>query len=293
MIIYGIGKLDQFRSPGLLELQLPLGEMPRMGLLWTFMGASTTYAIFTGIAEVLGGVLLLTRRTTLLGTLVSITVLSNVVMLNFCYDVQVKTFASHLLVMAVFLILPDLRRLANVFVLNRGSQRVAPLALFARRWLNWIVLVLPTVLVIAMCGRNLYVVHEYRKARAHLETRPPLYGIWKVEEFEADGEVGPPRLTDAVRWRRVTINSSRSIVIQHMSDAYSVYALRLDADAKTLALTNPLDSTWQSAISYRQPEPGLLALEGTLDGRKLRARLRRIDESKYRLVKPGFRWIIE
>lgn len=57
-----------------------------MGLLWNFIGASAAYTIFTGVAEVLGGLLLVARRTALLGALVCIGVMSNVVLLNFSYD---------------------------------------------------------------------------------------------------------------------------------------------------------------------------------------------------------------
>jgi hypothetical protein len=53
------------------------------------------------------------------GALVSIGVMSPVVALNFCYDVPVKLYSSHLLAMKVFLILPDLRRLLNLFVFCR------------------------------------------------------------------------------------------------------------------------------------------------------------------------------
>jgi hypothetical protein len=102
-----------------------------MKLLWTFMGASIPYVIFTGAAEMLGGLLLAARRTTLLGALVCIGVLSNVVMLNFSYDVPVKLYSSHLLLMAVFLAAPDLRRLASLFVWNRRVPPAEQRPLFA------------------------------------------------------------------------------------------------------------------------------------------------------------------
>ena len=93
-----------------------------MGLVWTFMAASPAYTFFSGIAEVMGGVLLLFRRTTLLGGLVSIGVMLNVVMLNFCYDVPVKLFSFHLMFMGVVLIVPDAKRLFGLLVLNRATE---------------------------------------------------------------------------------------------------------------------------------------------------------------------------
>ena len=48
-----------------------------------FIGASASYSLFAGLSEFAGGVLLLFRRTALLGAMVSSSVLLNVVVLNF------------------------------------------------------------------------------------------------------------------------------------------------------------------------------------------------------------------
>src|SRR4029079_8818976 len=98
----------------------PYGESSPMGLLWTFMGYSLPYNGFTVAAGVVRVFLLFLRRTTTLGALIVSAVMVNVVMLNFCYDVPVKLFSSHLLVMAGILTIPDLRRLAGVLVFNRS-----------------------------------------------------------------------------------------------------------------------------------------------------------------------------
>jgi uncharacterized membrane protein YphA (DoxX/SURF4 family) len=51
-------------------------------MLWSFMGASLAYTICGGICEVVGGTLLLLRRTTTLGAMVSFGVLLNIALLN-------------------------------------------------------------------------------------------------------------------------------------------------------------------------------------------------------------------
>ena len=90
---YGLGKVFplQFRTPNLLRLLEPYGDFSPMGALWWFMGASTAYIIFSGVCEVLGGLLLVFRRTATLGALVSFAVLLNVMVLNYCYDVPGET----------------------------------------------------------------------------------------------------------------------------------------------------------------------------------------------------------
>src|SRR6185436_5234324 len=103
MLSYGIAKVLklQFAAIGPIGLLRTYGEDSPMRLLWAFMGHSRPYNWFIGLSEVVGGVLLLFRRTTTLGALLLIAVMTNVVMLNLCYDVPVKLHASHLLIAAI------------------------------------------------------------------------------------------------------------------------------------------------------------------------------------------------
>ena len=124
MIFYGAIKVipSQFPPPTLERLVQTYGSSSPMGLLWTFMGTSPAYTIFTGAMELLGGLLLTARRTMLLGALVTVGVLSNVVALNVFYDVPVKLYSANLLAMAIYLAVPDLRRLFDFFVLRRAIE---------------------------------------------------------------------------------------------------------------------------------------------------------------------------
>src|SRR5262249_750112 len=167
-----------------------------------FMGASESYNIFTGAGELLGGLLLTTRRTALLGALVCFGVLSHVTMLNFSYDVPVKQFSLHLLAMSVFLMAPDLGPLAKMFGLNRPVEPVVFRPLSRRPWIDRTAVVLRTLVVAYVLITALQGAQESRKKFGDLAPRSPLYGIWNVEEFEGDGKTDPPRVTDAQRWRR-------------------------------------------------------------------------------------------
>ena len=136
LLSYGMSKVIklQFPFPSQDRLLEPFGQASPMGLLWTFMGVSTPYTVFSGAMEVLGGVLLFFRRTATLGALVTVAVMTNVFMLNMCYDVPVKLFSLHLLLMAVFLLVPDLGRLANVLVLNRPAEPRSLAPPWSARW---------------------------------------------------------------------------------------------------------------------------------------------------------------
>ena len=118
LLEYGLIKVfpGQFSPPSIYVLRGTFGDSTPMHLLWTFMGASQPYTLFGGLAEVAAGLLLLFRRTSTLGAMAAAGVLLNVVVLNFCYDVPVKLYSSHLLAMALFLLLPDAAPLWRFFV---------------------------------------------------------------------------------------------------------------------------------------------------------------------------------
>jgi hypothetical protein len=104
----------QFSSLQSQQLAESYGQSSPMRLLWSFMGFSTPYTIFGGCAELLPAVLLLFRRTALLGSSIAFAVMLNVVMLNFCYDVPVKLYSLNLLLLALFLTLPETQKLLHV-----------------------------------------------------------------------------------------------------------------------------------------------------------------------------------
>jgi hypothetical protein len=293
MIVYGGLKIvpAQFPRPSLDRLMQPFGDASPMGLLWTFMGASPIYTSFAGLTEWLGGVLLVFRRTALLGALVCIGVLTNVVMLNFCYDVPVKLLSTHLLAMAIFLVAPDLRRLANLFVLNRPVPPAPDPQLLRRRWLRRGAL---AVQVLFAVGYSIHMIHS---AQVQLDTyysgRSPLRGAWNVDELQVDGQPGPPPGAETLQWKRLIFDYPGTIATQLTSDSRRRYALKLDEAKKTLALTKRDDATWKSALSYRRPTLDRLLVEGTFEGRKVRASLHRTEVPKFLLVTRGFHWINE
>jgi uncharacterized membrane protein YphA (DoxX/SURF4 family) len=295
MLTYGAAKVipTQFASPTPDRLLQTFGDSSPMGLLWTFMGASMAYTIFAGLSEFIGGLLLVARRTQLLGALVCIGVMTNVVLLNFSYDVPVKLFSSHLLLMAIFLILPDLRRLIDLFVLNRRVEPPVIRPLFRRKWLHRGALVLRTVFLLGWAGMFLYQGWQGSQEYGNRAPKPPLYGVWNVEHFEIDGVVRPPLVTDATRWRRMAFSYWGMTSIQLMSDTRDRYRLALDPAKKRMRLTRRDDPAFKSSLTYTQPGPKLLVIQGTYGDHRIRARLRQMDTSEFLLISRGFRWINE
>jgi len=201
---YGFAKFygGQFGEMSLHRLTQEIGDTWPMTMVGTFMQASKPYEVFGGACEVLGGLLLLHRRTALLGACVSIGTLTNICALNWLYGVPVKQYSTHLLLYAVGLLAPFLPQLSAVFVRNRPSSPVDLRVVhgkLAGRVLLW--------LGSAWVAAHLVEVHvQGVKPRPWLEghERPALYGLWTVETMSRDGVEVP--MTDATRWRDFAID---------------------------------------------------------------------------------------
>ena len=213
---YGFAKVFplQFTFPRLDRLIEPFNQFSPMGLLWTFMGYSKAYTIFSGAAEVTGGLLLLFRRTATLGAMVSAAVMLNVVMLNFCYDVPVKLYSLNLLLMAIFLMTPDLGRLANVLVLNRPSRPVNLAGPFDRRWARNGMAVVKTIFIGFVLFQQIKGGYEGYRSFYVTPQRPPLFGMYDVEGFAVNGKELPPLTTDTTRWKRMVAQISDGLIGQ-------------------------------------------------------------------------------
>jgi hypothetical protein len=220
--------------------------------------------------------------------------MSNVVMLNFSYDVPVKLYSSHLLFEAVFLAAPGLRRLADALVFNRPAEPVPIRPLFQRVWLNRAGLVLRTVLVGFITWQSLNI-SSTNRAQYSLEARAkaPLHGIWDVDELTIDGQVRPPLVTDEQRWLRVVFDIPGQMAVFHMNEFRDRYNVEIDTAKKTVAMTQRFNSDWKTTVAYHQPAPDRLTLEGTFGGRKIRALLHRTKPPEFLLLTRGFHWINE
>ena len=291
MIGYGAFKVisSQFAPPTLDRLMQPYGDSSPMGLLWTFMGASEPYTMFVGFAEMISGILLFPRKTSTLGALMSIGVLSNVVALNFSYDVPVKLYSLHLLAMAIFVMLPDARRLVNFFILNRPTEYISVQPLFRRPLWHRGALVFASLFLLAVVGTSLYQSYDQRR-RFITRERSPFYGIWEVEEFSL-GQ--PPSTAPAPRWRRMIFDSPGRVVVQTEKDPHERLGSQFDDGKQTLTLRKRDDPGWTTVLTYKHVGPDVLTLTGVLDGSQMTARLRRGDERKFLLTDRGFHWINE
>jgi hypothetical protein len=291
MLSYGFDKVVklQFADPSLDRLAEPFGNYSPFALLWTFMGSSTAYTHFGGWGEVIGAVLLFWRRTTTLGALILCGVLANVVALNYFYDVPVKIFSSSLLLMAIFLVIPEAKRLVNLFVMNRGAQPANLESPFRGRWMRISRAVVKTAAILAIAYYCFSFVKTQRVARRDYP-RSPIYGLYQVESFTRGGQPVPMNDAD---WRRMIFDYKSEMSVMSMDDTTSYYATKYDTAKKSVTLTGEDSKTPDGVLAYSATDAERMELRGSLKNQPVVIELQKIDASKFMLVSRGFHWIQE
>jgi hypothetical protein len=303
MLTYGMIKAFplQMSYPSLIRLLEPYGHFSLMAVLWAHMGSSPAYQTFTGIIEVTAAILLFIPGLTVLGALISLAAGTHVFVLNMTYDTPVKLFSFHLIMMSLVLLAPDMKRLFNVVVLGRAVGKPSHPPLFRNR-------ILRSLAIASQLGLGAWLVFSAFNAdlqswrrRGPNAPKPPLYGVWTIDTMTIDGQTRSPLVTDYDRWRRMVVQTAASVFFQRMDDTFLGYGAKVDTTAKVITLLGapstpspvppPGPPAEAGRLTYEQPTPGRLILDGTIDGKAIHMELQNYDRSNFRLVQSRFRWI--
>jgi len=294
MFEYGMTKVipTQFPAPSLETLVTPVGDLTLSALLWTTIGSSPAYEIFTGCVEVLGGLLLLLPRTTLLGALISLGAAIQIFALNMTFDIGLKLISFHLIVLALVLLAPHWRRLLDVFVLNRTVTPAAevPLAQTTRGQRRAIIAQL--IVGAALVGMYTFINVRFWQVGGGGSPRSALHGIWNIERMTIDGQERPAVLNDYDRrWRRVIFDTPRRVTFQRTDDSLARYDAVLDMTGGMLEIRKGASRTWSARFTLERPADDRLQLNGEMDGQILSVQLRRVEFDTFKLLNSPFRWI--
>ena len=87
MISYGWGKIngEQFGSFNQEILNSPLKEVDKFNLAWHLFSLDKTFNIIVGITQIIGGVLIIINRTTLIGALILLPLLAQIFLIDLAF----------------------------------------------------------------------------------------------------------------------------------------------------------------------------------------------------------------
>lgn len=288
IIGYGLDKVIpvQMSWPSVVDMLSNYGQQSRFSVLWSFMGMSPGYMILTGSLEVIAGLLLFNRRTLLFGYLLLLTILVNVVALNWFYNIPVKMYSVQLLVYNLYLLAPYSNRLIQFFFFEKFSP--APRIGYRLR-VPWKARTLTVALIVfpLLCSL-LAGIADYNRYTRH-QTKRKNEKCYNVVSFLA-GDTLPPLTTDTLRWKRFLM-SGGDAVICNMSDDQESYVCDVDSSKGTFILhDNPDKTTWH-LFHYTYPEKDQLQLVGKWKGKDIQVTMRSFPVDSIRLNKEKIRLV--
>lgn len=294
MLLYGFVKVFkiQFPSASLTHLLDPLGDFSPMGLAWTYMGYSKGFNIFVGLMELLGGLLLIPRRTQTLGSFIIIGVMTQVAMMNFCYDIPVKLLSVHLILMALVIFITDSRFL-KVFIKNKAVDQYNyyhPIKSSKYHKVIFWVKSIGLLFLVCFISFNLYTTERNRGIN---RKKPVLYGIWEASYFIKNGDTLPPLITDHYRWRYLIVDLKDEATVKTMDDLKHQYKFIADSTSKKVMIHKKDSKSEAYNFSYKNPNSELLQLDGIIESDTLQMIFSRKDHEKFNLNARGFHWINE
>lgn len=289
MLSYGFAKIfnGQFPANGLFRLDQNVGSMSPMGMLWAFMGSSRAYTFFAGLMETIGGILLLFRKTKTFGSLFSMTVMINVAIMNFTYDVPVKIFSTHIVLLCVFILTFEWKKLYSFFILHKTTLLDYHKLTIRKRW----------ALITLRVFKGLLILLFFYSVISEMwptlrEEKIPLEGLYTTQSFILDHDtIALGKLNDTLRWDKMFIAYKGSMSIVHPLKKYSWYVSTIDTVNKTLHLQTH-DSIPYASFTY-SVKNDTLQLTGEIEKKEANILFTRKQPKDYPLVNRGFHWINE
>ncbi|ANH83859.1 hypothetical protein A8C56_10935 [Niabella ginsenosidivorans] len=204
-------------KPTLSDYNTEYGDL----LLWKIYYLSTSvtkanYVFSLGFLEIIGGVLLLFRRTAAIGAGLLIAVLANIVIVNYVYEIGEQVYSSFLLLIGVVLFVYDFPRFFNLLFRQIKSEP-DPFVPYYNRSVARYKPFLKSVLII---GFLVYGIAAYSNWKATNYPYPAtkginnIRGLYDVKSFIINNDTIDYSLLDPIRWQNVVFESWNTLSIR-------------------------------------------------------------------------------
>lgn len=287
LFCYGFNKIFkvQFFLPEPNTLYTPLGFTPKDMLFWSTMGTSYSYSVFAGMMEVLAAFLLLFRKTRLLGALLAAGIMTNVVMINFSFDISVKVFSTFLLGLSLLITRPAWKSLYAFFILKKTAvqNRWSPRYDDAKKHRSYLFAKSIVVLLILLDALLPYL--KTGNFNDDLVERPLFHGAYHVSDLNASG-------TQKSHYKKMFVHREGYFITQKLDDSMMDYVLTYDTVQHQLQLFNYYDSV-NSVLNYKIDSAETLVIWGQIGNEEIKMRLSKIPLDQMPALAPSFHWTID
>ena len=301
MISYGLAKVFLVQGMTITEsrLALPYGIQKPANLFWHLLGYSDAFQQFIGWMEVGGGLLLLWRRTVTIGALIVMIMMIGIVMLNFCFGIRVRYIPLHYLLIAIYLLWNDRRRLLNLFFLNKPAEAVAYGSLISHPSGRKVFIVVQFMIMSLLFYKE---ITDKITWNGWLDIHRPLDGIYNTEYFIRGTDTIPPLQTDSLRWKRLVIdNFSNSLQFSHIqlsTDTINYCNTPIDTTDHVIRFQFKNQDGYGKIIDscrmvYSLPDSGHLFLKGIWKNDSIQVMMKKYDLNNYLLYRTKSDWTID
>ncbi|MFT5858053.1 MAG: hypothetical protein ACI865_000137 [Flavobacteriaceae bacterium] len=280
LLKYGFDKLFhiQFYPPEPNTLFTPVGALTKDILFWSTMGSSGSYNTFMGVIEILPGLLLLWKRTRLIGALIALGVLVNVFALNIGFDITVKLLSLYLVLLALYVLSPWYKMLLNVFVQNgngTGTTYNSEITIrpMAKRVIKGaIVFIFALELLTPYIDRGSFSGHDYSKT--------PHFGSYEITNPEV-GFLGDSTL------RRIHIHSKGYLITESNDGEFTDHRIRTSSLGNKIIF---LDIAFVLSVEQRK---NFIAFSWAKNGTNESLNVRKIDLDALPLKDDSAHWTVD
>ncbi len=220
VIAYGFIKLYPIQSPlpSISNLNTNYGDFNRWKLFSLSLGIVPNYQSFLGLVEIVTGILLLFRRTAVIGAFIIVIFTGNVFVSNLAYEGGEYVYSFYLISLALFLLAFDLQRIISLLVLQKPTipNRYKPQ--FPVKWQQYSRIAVKSfvifffVLLYGFKTRSGF--HEGLTLYPQTKGLTGVAGIYNVSEFRINNRDIPYSKTDPLRWQDVVFEKWNTISIK-------------------------------------------------------------------------------
>jgi hypothetical protein len=286
-IKYGFDKAfkTQFYQPEPNTLYTKLGNLDKDILYWITIGSSYLYNIVTGSVEIIGAILLLIKRTRALGIVLLLVVLSQIVLINFAFDISVKLFSMLLLCMAIYVALPYLCSWFRVLIGNKvnGVGKVCKVENDKPTYK----LFLKTLVIGLLFLEGLYPYIKSKSFNDDTDARPYLHGAYEVSQVVSNNDT---LQTFNYPFTRFFVHRNGYIIFEDNYEQMQDFKLQTNSITKQLLLTDYNGK--HTSINYKAAD-SLITLSYQLNNRPYEVTAKAINYKKMALLKDGFSWTVD
>ena len=231
LFVYGFNKVFklQFYIPEPNTLYTPLGQLSKDILFWSSMGSSYSYNLFMGLVEIIPALLLLFRRTRMLGAVISFTVLLNVLMINFGFDISVKILSSFLLFLSLVILVPYATKLFSFFFQVNNKVPSSTLSFEVEKTKKLIIF--KSCIICCILFETLFTYFNTNNFNDNMQNRPLFHGAYEV----LNAPNSTSQFGNLQQIKRIFIHRKGFFIIQFQDDKMK------DFQMKTNTLTNTID----------------------------------------------------